>query len=224
MIFKSFGKSVRYRDDRRYSLAVTAFTPRFYDPMDTRNITSVICRELEAQPLTPLPELPRFEGSGLYAIYYTGTIETLYVPLVGHDVPVYVGQSHSHNSATGVAVSGRTPLFSRVSGHGRSIAGGNLTLTDFAVRLLLMPDVHADLGENGLRVNYQPVWNAILRGFGSNEQGSSTRKSARTKWDTVHAGRSRSYGSSPHDRDALIERARAHIAERIALIGEIPWR
>ncbi|MER6514512.1 Eco29kI family restriction endonuclease [Nonomuraea sp. NPDC001636] len=201
------------------------YAPQFYDPLDTRNITSVICRELEAQPLIPLvPETPRFDGSGLYAIYYASEAESLYAPLVPHDIPVYVGQSLSHNSATGVAISGRTPLWSRVRGHARSIEGGGLRLTEFAVRLLRMPDVHADLGENGLRVNYQPVWNAILRGFGSNEQGSSTRQSARSKWDTVHQGRNRSYGDSTHDRDKLIEEARRHISTRIAQLGDVPWR
>ncbi|TXK42380.1 Eco29kI family restriction endonuclease [Nonomuraea sp. C10] len=201
------------------------YTPKYYDPLDTSSVTSVICRELEAQSLIPLtPELPRFEGSGLYAIYYTDTTEPLYAPLVPHDIPVYVGQSLSHNSATGVATRGKSPLWSRVRGHARSIEGGGLRLEEFAARLLRMPDVHADLGENGLRVNYQPVWNAILRGFGSNEQGASTRKSARTKWDTVHQGRNRSYGESKHTREALIEEARVHIRMRIALVGEIPWR
>ncbi|MCA2180810.1 Eco29kI family restriction endonuclease [Nonomuraea glycinis] len=201
------------------------YTPQFYDPLDTRNITAVICHELEAQPLVPLaPEIPKFDGSGLYAIYYAGASEPLYTPLVPHDIPIYVGQSLSHNSATGVATKSRSPLWARVRGHGRSIEGGGLSLTEFAVRLLRMPDVHADLGENGLRVNYQPVWNAVLRGFGSNEQGASTRKSARSKWDTVHQGRNRTYGESDHDRDALIEQAKAHIAARIALVGEVPWR
>jgi hypothetical protein len=204
---------------------VPDYSPASYDPMDTENVTAAICRELERQPLVPLePELPKFPGSGLYAIYYVGDRESLYTPLTPHTIPVYAGQSLSHNSATGMAAKSKNPLCLRVRGHARSIAGGGLTLDDFGVRLLLMPDVHADLGENGLRVGYQPVWNAILNGFGSNEQGATTRRSARTKWDTVHPGRNRTYGDSKYDRDGLIKTARAHIAGQVANVGNIPWR
>jgi hypothetical protein len=84
--------------------------------------------------------------------------------------------------------------------------------------------VHADLGENGLRVFYQPVWNAVLRGFGSHEQGPSTRQSGRSAWDTVHPGRRRTFGSEAHDRDRLIERTQGHIARQIASYGTAPWQ
>jgi hypothetical protein len=199
--------------------------PEYYDPMDTENITSAVCRELERQPLVPLtPQIARFNGSGLYAIYYVGSGEPLYAPLSQYKIPVYAGQALSHNSATGTAARTQNPLWQRVRGHGRSVTGGGLRLNEFGVRLLRMPDVHADLGENGLRVTYEPVWNAILRGFGSNEQGSTTRKSARTKWDTVHPGRRRTYGENPHDRDELVAQAKAHIARQIAADQNVPWR
>jgi len=203
---------------------VLNYTPRYYDPLDTENITSAICRELENQPLIPLaPEITNFAGSGLYAIYYIGDSDSLYAPLTPYKIPVYAGQSVSHNSATGTANKSPSPLWQRVRGHAKSIEGGGLPLEDFAVRLLRMPDVHADLGENGLRVTYQPVWNAILRGFGSNEQGATTRRSARSKWDTVHTGRSRTHGDSPHDRIKLIEEARVHIAQQIENSKNVPW-
>lgn len=40
----------------------------YYDPLGTENVTSAICRELERRPLTP--PIDRFDGAGLYAIYY----------------------------------------------------------------------------------------------------------------------------------------------------------
>ena len=152
----------------------TPYRPAYYDPLGTENVTSAICRELERQPLTPMtPHIDRFDGAGLYAIYYRGRDFDLYAPLTGHKIPVYVGQALSHNSATGAATRGSSPLWRRVQQHSESIDGAdNLALSDFGVRLLLLPDVHADLGENGLRVFYGPVWNAILRGFGSHEQVS----------------------------------------------------
>jgi hypothetical protein len=205
---------------------VTHYTPTFYDPMGTENVTSAICRELEHQPLVLLdPPIDRFDGSGLYAIYFRGTSFGLYAPLAGLKIPVYVGQALSHNSATGAATGGRSPVWSRVQQHSQSIAGAeNLSLADFGVRLLLLPDVHSDLGENGLRVFYRPVWNAILTGFGSHEQGASTRQSSRSRWDTVHPGRNRTFGASTHDADLLTDRARDHIDGQLASYQTAPWR
>jgi hypothetical protein len=215
-----------YQDSDDSLLPVTHHAPAFYDPMGTENITSAICRELERQPLVPLdPSIQRFDGSGLYAIYYRGATDDLYVPLAGRKIPVYVGQALSHNSATGAAVGGRSPLWKRIQDHSQSIGGAtNLSLGDFGTRLLLLPDVHSDLGENGLRVFYRPLWNDVLNGFGSHEQGSSTRQSSRSRWDTVHPGRTRTFGASKHDPDVLIAKARAHIAEQLSNYEAAPWR
>lgn len=200
------------------------YTPEYYDPMGTDHITSMICLRLEDQPVIPLrPEIPRFGGSGLYAIYYTGDSIDLYAPLSPYKIPVYVGQARSHNSSTGRGVKESEPLWRRVREHSRSIEGARLPLDEFGVRLLRLPDVHIDLGENGLRVNYQPVWNAILSGFGSHEQGASTRRSGKSKWDTVHEGRGRTYGASKHDKDKLLREVREHIDRQIADYGQVPW-
>lgn len=192
--------------------------------MNTQNITFAICRELERQPFVPFsPDIPVFEGSGLYAIYYQGGSLSLYSPLSPYKIPVYVGQASSHNSATGKSKPGRSPLWKRVREHRDSIMGARLPLDEFGVRLLLLPDVHSDLGENGLRVNYQPVWNGPLNGFGSHEQGSSTRRSGRSRWDTVHPGRARTFGAERYEKDHLEERARQHIREQIAAYARVPW-
>ena len=200
------------------------YTPEYYDPMGTENVTSAICRELERQPAISLAdEVGRFEGSGLYAIYYVGDTLLLYAPLRGRKIPVYVGQALSHNSATGMAARDARPLWRRIHDHRRSIQGADLPGGEFGVRLLRLPDVHSDLGENGLRVAYRPVWNAVLTGFGSHEQGSSTRASGRTKWDTVHPGRSRTFGAETHDRDQLTELAKRHIGTQLATYDQVPW-
>lgn len=204
--------------------AVTDYAPEYYDPMDTEHVTAAICHELERQPLIPLdPLIGRFDGSGLYAVYYDGQTVPLYRPLARLKIPVYVGQALSHNSATGVAVTERRPLWRRVRDHRASIDGSDISAAEFGVRLLRLPDVHADLGENGLRVFYQPVWNTILRGFGGHEQGPSTRQGARSKWDTVHPGRSRTFGADKYDRDELMQAVQAHIANQITSYRDAPW-
>lgn len=200
------------------------YIPAFYDPLGTVNVTATICRQLERQPFIPLdPDIARFEGSGLYAIYYKGTTVSLYAPLAGYEIPVYAGQALSHNSRTGGAAAGPCPLHKRTRDHRKSIEEAGLPLIEFGVRLLRLPDVHADLGENGLRVFYQPVWNTVLDGFGSREQGSTTRRSKRSKWDTVHPGRKRTYGADTYDPSQLAQDVTAHIAWQIDRYEEAPW-
>lgn len=203
---------------------MTDYAPAYYDPMDTEHVTAAICHELERQPLIPLdPLVSRFDGSGLYAIYYNGKTVSIYRRLSGRAIPVYVGQALSHNSATGAAVRDPRPLWGRVRDHHNSIQGADLPAAEFAVRLLRLPDVHADLGENGLRVFYRPVWNAILTGFGSHEQGSTTRQGARSRWDTVHRGRNRTFGADKYDKEELIRMVGEHIEGQLARYGTAPW-
>lgn len=197
-------------------MAPAAFKLDYFDPLSTDELTAIICREFEQQRLHLLgKQLPEFTGSGLYAIYYVGAGVELYKPLRRTKIPLYVGQARSHNSATGRGTADSKMLWNRVRNHRRSIEDGGLPLSEFGVRLLTMPDVHIDMGENGLRVGYQPVWNSVLTGFGSHEQGASTRRSGRSKWDTVHSGRARTFGDESFDRDALVILVEAKIQEQV---------
>ncbi|SFB61681.1 Eco29kI restriction endonuclease [Amycolatopsis marina] len=202
-----------------------AFVPAYFDPLSTTQLEAIICGQFERQPLLSLKDpVPTFNGSGLYAIYYVGRTHPLYGKLAHYKIPVYAGQARSHVSATGVSKRELRPLRSRIREHRRSIEHcEGLDQVEFAVRLLLMPDVHADLGENGLRVGYQPVWNSVLKGFGSHEQGSTTRQSKRSEWDTVHQGRKRTFGATTHDADKLARKVRTHIDKQIATYDSLPW-
>jgi hypothetical protein len=195
------------------------FKPVFFDPLNTPELTAIICRKFEEQPAHKLAGLPDFEGSGLYAIYYAGTKEPMYLPLKGRLIPLYVGSAQSHNSATGMTSSSGSPLRKRLATHEKSIGQSGLDKREFRVRLLLMPDVHIDLGENGLRVGYKPVWNSVLNGFGSNEQGSATRSGDKSKWDTVHSGRARTFGSQNKDRNVLVAEVNYMVKLQVALCG-----
>ncbi|MEU4301872.1 Eco29kI family restriction endonuclease [Kitasatospora aureofaciens] len=202
----------------------TGYTPEHFDPLSTKRITNTICEMFERQPLVSMnTEISRFSGSGLYALYYRGSTVDLYKPLVGYQIPVYVGQGASSNSATGKNASATDPVWNRLRNHRTSIMDGGLPIEEFRFRALLMPDVHANLGEDGLRRGYQPVWNSVLTGFGSNEQGSTTRQSKKSKWDTVHEGRKRTHGGIKHDLDALTARASKHILWQIDSYASMPW-
>ncbi|MGW2227125.1 Eco29kI family restriction endonuclease [Streptomyces formicae] len=203
----------------------TAYSPKSYDPLSTEQISHTICAMLERQPLVSmLQEIPRFEGAGLYALYYRGESVPLYLPLNGLQIPVYAGQGAASNSATGAKTTARRPVYDRLRKHRRSMEEAGLPLREFRFRALLLPDVHANLGENGLRVGYQPVWNHTLTGFGGNEQGSSTRQSKKSKWDTVHDGRSRTHGGVVHEAGKLQAAAEAHIAQQVAAYDKLPWQ
>ncbi|MGV0045519.1 Eco29kI family restriction endonuclease [Mycobacterium colombiense] len=196
------------------------FRPEHFDPLSTSGLTAIICRKFEEQPAHDLADLPPFEGAGLYAIYYAGTNEALYAPLTGRLIPVYVGSARSHDSATGASAPTASPLRNRLRDHAQSIAQGALSLTDFRVRLLLMPDVHIDLGENGLRVGYKPVWNTILRGFGNHDPGSGRPEGEQSAWDAIHAGRNRTYGREREDHKMLVALAADLIDRQVRLLGD----
>jgi len=202
-----------------------AYTPESYDPLSTEQISNTICAMFERQPLVSMVhEIPRFDGAGLYALYYRGESVPLYLPLSELQIPVYVGKGAASNSATGAKATAWRPVYDRLRKHRRSMEEAGLPLREFRFRALLLPDVHANLGENGLRVGYQPVWNHTLTGFGGNEQGSSTRQSKKSKWDTVHDGRSRTHGGVVYQAEKLRAAAEAHIAKQVAEYSDLPWQ
>ncbi|MCK0116968.1 Eco29kI family restriction endonuclease [Isoptericola sp. S6320L] len=205
-----------------------SFVPAYYDPLSTTGLTAVVCQKFEEQPATTFANIADFDGAGLYAIYYDGVTHGLYSKLSTLLVPVYVGSAQQNASATGRSAPTANPLYKRVQKHKRSIDQSSLDLREFSVRMLLMPDVHIDLGENGLRVGYKPVWNAVFTGFGSNEQGSTTRTGAQSAWDTAHPGRSRTYGSARNAATVAKEQSIASklIDMQVALCGargSIDW-
>ena len=200
---------------------VVSVLPPWYDPLSTPEVQRTIRRYFDELDdiARPLGAVLPFEGAGLYALYFAPTPKTnspddsakhsqddaereayrryrdLYAPIAHTTVPIYVGQALSLSSSTGKA-SNRKPLYSRLNDHRESITRGKgLSIDDFVVRCLLMPDVHIALGEAALIQAYQPVWNVVLRGFGSHVQGGN-RSSRPGAWDTLH-DRGRGTDSKP---------------------------
>lgn len=101
------------------------FQPSYFDPLSTARLTRIICEMFERQPLTSMAvEVPKFDGSGLYAIYYRGSSVATYTRLVDTEIPVYAGQGASHNSATGKNAESPRPVYLRLKAHRKSIEGG----------------------------------------------------------------------------------------------------
>ena len=51
-------------------------------------------------------------------------------------------------------------------------------------------DIWIPLAEALLIERFKPVWNHLIDGFGIHDPGEGRRKQERSKWDTIHPGRS----------------------------------
>lgn len=168
-----------------------------FNPLDKKNLAeSVAGALLESEPIA-LRDLRRFEGSGVYALYYTGSFYA-YDPLAKANklallAPIYVGKADSKGKRKGgfaeSSASG-TALYSRLSDHAKSLVQAeNLSVDDFWCKYLVVDDLWISLGESLLISRFVPVWNTVVEGFGNHDPGKGRRAGARPLWDTLHPGR-----------------------------------
>ena len=168
-----------------------------FNPLDKMNLANSVGCALEDTDAQPLSSLERFEGSGVYALYYCGAFYA-YAPLAKANqdeflVPIYVGKADSkgkrkggfiEDSATGYA------LFNRLKDHKKSIEqADNLLIEDFYYRMLVVDDLWIPLGESLLISKHSPVWNTIVEGFGNHDPGKGRAAGKRPLWDMLHPGR-----------------------------------
>ena len=168
-----------------------------YNPLSKFNLARSIEGEILARPLVTFSDLGRFEGAGIYALYYAGDFEaygSLKASLLTlNPRPIYVGKAIPEGGRTGGLRKDdfvTRALKNRLAKHGRSIASANnLEIDDFLVRYLIVDDVWIPLGENMLIESYQPVWNKVVAGFGNNPLGKGRRDQKVSLWDILHPGR-----------------------------------
>lgn len=167
-----------------------------FNPLDLENLGESIARAMGESNPTPLAALPRFEGAGIYAIYYNGP-HPAYEPLVTANAdltephPIYVGKATPKGGRKGlVSPEASTALRARLGQHAKSIEdSANLELEDFQARWLVLDHVWVNLGESVLIRRHSPVWNAIVDGFGNHAPGSGRAAGKRPRWDILHEGR-----------------------------------
>ena len=69
-----------------------------FNPLDKRHLGESVGQAMLKQPIRQLTELEKFEGAGIYAIYYTGSFPA-YSALSLHNqgddftAPIYVGKA-----------------------------------------------------------------------------------------------------------------------------------
>jgi len=168
-----------------------------FNPLDKRNLGASIGEALIEQAAVPLASLPRFDGAGIYAIYYHGTFEA-YQALADcnkdgiFNVPIYVGKAIPQGSRRGGTLESPIgpDLRKRLQQHAKSIErSSNLEIEDFHCRFLVVDDVFISLGESLTIARFGPLWNSIIDGFGNNAPGVGRGQGMRPRWDTLHPGR-----------------------------------
>ena len=159
-------------------------------------------RFFNGTPVVQLPPETRFEGTGVYAIYYIGQ-NSLYQSLVSKNridfsVPIYVGkavprgwrQARTENQSTKKSYE----LNSRLREHSRSIQQTETLENDaFHCRFMILENVESNLigtVEAALIRLYKPLWNTVIDGFGNHDPGKGRYNQAKSEWDTIHPGRS----------------------------------
>jgi hypothetical protein len=168
-----------------------------FNPLAMENLADSLAAALLRQTPKKLSELPKFQGAGIYAIYYTGDFPA-YSAIAGKgsssrfEWPIYAGKAVPAGGRRGITSAVATSsLFSRLRQHGESIdQTSNLSVDDFYCRFLVVESIWIPLGESLLLTRYAPVWNAIVDGFGNHDPGAGRHAGIRPRWDVLHPGRS----------------------------------
>lgn len=164
-----------------------------YNPLDLEQLGESIERALlEDSVCGPMPPA-KFNGSGIYAIFYQGRFE----PYAGISddtcsVPIYIGKAMPKGGRKGEPRGGSgAPLFNRLRQHAKSIdQAENLNLDDFRCRYLVTDYIWTALGEGVAIRKLKPLWNSgPVEGFGNHAPGSGRAAMERPAWDILHPGR-----------------------------------
>jgi len=168
-----------------------------FNPLDKKNLGASVAEALLTKDAQPLGQLPKFEGAGIYAIYYTGSFEA-YKDVSRLNVdgkfmrPIYVGKAVPAGARVGAGldITAGSVLWKRLKEHADSIRSvENLNLEDFFCRFLVVDDIWIPLGESLIISRFTPVWNSLIDGFGNHNPGKGRHAGMRPRWDVLHPGR-----------------------------------
>jgi hypothetical protein len=168
-----------------------------FNPLDKVNLGRSVAEAMLERDPVPLGNLSRFNGAGIYALYYTGKFSS-YAPLAKpqgdkqYRQPIYVGKAVSPGARKGnfgVEASVGPDLWKRLQEHAESIRQTDLRVEDFLCRHLVVDDIWIPLGEALLIAKFMPLWNRLIDGFGNHDPGAGRYGGLRPRWDVLHPGR-----------------------------------
>jgi len=192
-----------------------------YNPLEKSRLAESVAEALLERDVIPLGSVGKFDGAGIYAIYYAGGLAD-YQPVAmanregRYQRPIYVGKAippGGRKGGWGLGLASGRVLSKRLGEHAKSIADADgLSVEDFFCRYLVVEDVWIPLAESLLIDRFRPVWNVVLDGFGNHNPGKKRFEGQRPAWDTVHPGRAWASGMQDNVRTAdewrdLIRRA-----------------
>jgi hypothetical protein len=181
-----------------------------FNPLDKKNLGVSIAIAMLTRPVCRLDDLPRFDGAGIYAIYYTGGFQA-YRKLVEYNkdssMPIYVGKAVPAGARKGGGLAAGQigqPLYNRLNEHVDSIrsASETLDIKDFSCRYLVVDDIWIPLGESLLIARFAPIWNTLIDGFGNHDPGRGRYGGMRPRWDVLHPGRAWALRCQERQEDA----------------------
>jgi hypothetical protein len=163
-----------------------------FDPANPEAIGRVVALALLSQPIAPLSSVPRFYGSGIYALYFKGDFDA-YRAISGKGHPIYVGKADPSIQNARTPMEQGEKLCGRLKEHFKSVSrADNLSADDFECRFLVVASGWQEAAERYLITLYRPVWNKetkICYGIGKHGDAATTRGNKRSPWDTMHSGR-----------------------------------
>lgn len=215
--------STRSRAAAKKSARTAISTVVPFNPLEKRVLGASIAEVLLTTPVFPLSTSFPLRGPGVYAIYYIGTEFGPYAPLARQNSngrfvwPIYVGQALPSGGRRGIETADDDPaLRERLNKHRRSIAAAtaDFGVEDFHYRALVMDDAFIRLAETSLLALYKPIWNNYVDGFGNNAPGGGREASKRSRWDTLHGGRTQAIVHA--DRGETRDQLMAEITHELA--------
>lgn len=182
-------------------------------------------RFFNGTPVHTLPPPESFFGTGVYALYYTGSnpLYKRYAELnrLAYGYPIYVGKAVPKGwrqaRSSDNALNQSRELIGRLREHGRSISlGAELALEDFMCRFVIFEEEGSDMIstiEAALIKLNKPLWNTAVDGFGNHDPGSGRYEQAKSDWDVIHEGRAwANKCSGKHsEKETIISNIRLHL-------------
>lgn len=156
-----------------YDLNMPVYAPEINDSLGAEKATTAICLELEQKPITSWACGSKGSRVSWSFVYFRGESLVLHANLLRH----------------------------RIRKRTRSINRAALPADEFAVRLLRLPDVHADLGESGLPAFHAPLGTRPCTGPAITSRDRAPGRGV----NGVHPGENGTSGVNMHDSRALKE-------------------
>ncbi len=175
-------------------------------------------RFFNGTPVLTLPPPKYFLGTGVYALYYTGT-NPLYakyrdINRLSYRTAIYVGKAVPKGwrqaRSTDNPLNQSRELCNRLREHSRSImTTSDLSIKDFMCRFVIFEDADSDMIgtiEAALIRLHTPLWNTTVDGFDNHDPGSGRYEQARSDWDVLHPGRQWALkcNGAPREKSAIL--------------------